>query len=610
MSMTPHAAAEVPSPRLKPIPVNLSSILTDEDARIFRKGVSAAKSRKWKTLNWAISKTAHPTAKDSLRWLRAYRDPNVSFNELNYVITNLNDWPRMTPIRKKAEVKLLRKPSLISNPVAWLEQTEPVSGEGRLALANAYYRQGQMAQGDKWLKYAWRESKLTRDLQRQIYKRHKDRLTPEDHQLRADYLIWLGSRHYEKARGLLSLMPKDQSKVMNARMRINRNARGMDAAIKAVPKSLLNDTGFLYERARWRRRKKDKPYALPVYKQITSPPLSEQGKKKLWTERKIMAYWAIEKKKFKDAYELTQNHGFTRGAQFAEAEFLAGWLALTKLNKADDAFTHFSALRNGVTFPVSLSRAGYWQGRAAEKQGSGAEIYYADAARHVNTYYGMLAAQKLNVSSAYIILPPEPITTFTSLSFDADPRVTAMKLFGEAKSERNYTHFSFYLDDEYDDPAELSLLSQLGASFGFMRPSIRAAKQASRLQTMLTDSGYPLIPAIQKLPAKFDKAFVYAIARQESEFNAKAVSHAKAYGLMQMINGTARSTARRHRISYSRSRMTSDINYSATLGAHHLNDLLKDFDGSYILAAAAYNAGGHRARKWIKTYGDPRKGQI
>ena len=44
--------------------------------------------------------------------------------------------------------------------------------------------------------------------------------------------------------------------------------------------------------------------------------------------------------------------------------------------------------------------------------------------------------------------------------------------------------------------------------------------------------------------------------------------------------------------------MTRDSKYSANLGAHHLHDLLKDYDGSYIMAAVAYNAGPHRVQRW------------
>jgi len=142
-----------------------------------------------------------------------------------------------------------------------------------------------------------------------------------------------------------------------------------------------------------------------------------------------------------------------------------------------------------------------------------------------------------------------------------------MHLLGEIREERYFSTFAFHLDDVLTDQRQLSLLSQLSKDYGYMRPSVRAAKQASRFQTMLTDSGYPFVEEIESLPSKFDIPFVYAIARQESEFEGNVVSSAKAYGMMQMINSTAKATARKHRIPYSVGRLTSDNDYSAKLGA-------------------------------------------
>ena len=79
----------------------------------------------------------------------------------------------------------------------------------------------------------------------------------------------------------------------------------------------------------------------------------------------------------------------------------------------------------------------------------------------------------------------------------------------------------------------------------------------------------------------------------------KARSPAGARGLMQMLPRTAFRTARQLKIPYSRKRLTSDANYNLKLGQAHLATLLKSFDGSYVLALAAYNAGPSRVRKWI-----------
>jgi len=605
------AQAAVPKPRLKPPAPNASEFLSDKDSKRFRKGLRAAKKRHWSDVNHEIKKLDDPVAKDVLRWIRAARDANVPFKDITYVTQNLSDWPRMTGIRAKAEGILFDEPLSSRKTIEWFAGKKPISGEGRAALARAHFKQGNKESGTLWLKSAWRDSKLTRSRQQEIFKHYRGKLTKEDHAVRADHLIWQGRHHFSKAQALLPHMAKSERALMNARMKVATNGSGMDAAIKAVPARYKKDAGLLYERAKWRRRKKTKNYALPVYRDITSPPINEDGKAAVWREKRIMAFWAIQEKKYADAYELSLNHGMTRGAGFAQAEFLAGWLALTKLGQAEKAAKHFETLKNGVSLSVSLSRAHYWHARAAEAMGDpNARAYYADAAALTNTYYGQLAADKVSGRLSQVTLPIEADTAAYEPSFNSDSRIRAMHLLGEAGEERYFSNFAFHLDDVFEDTRELTLLSKLSKDYGFMRPSLRAAKQASRFQSMLTDSGYPIIEEIESLPANFDIPFVYAIARQESEFEFNVVSSAKAYGMMQMINSTAKYTARKHRIPYSVSKLTADRDYSAKLGAHHLHDLLDMFDGSYILAAAAYNAGPHRSKQWIKKYGDPRTGDI
>lgn len=605
------AFANTPTPRLKPIAPNTSSYLVRSDAKLFRSALRSAKSKQWSRVAQAIDQISDPSAKDTLRWIKASKDPGVSFKEMTYIVQTLSDWPRMTTLQSQAENMIFDSRMSSRDTLAWFSGREPVSGEGRAALARAHYESGNTSEGDRWLRLAWRESKLTRDRQKSLFAAYKHKLSPDDHAARADHLIWEGRAHFSKVEGLMGLMRPSQRALMDARMKVSGNRSGMDAAIKRVPQNLLRDPGLLYERARWRRRKVSKEHALPTYHDITSAPISETGKKRVWREKKIMAYWAIEQKKYNDAYRLTQHHGMTRGAGFAEAEFLGGWLALTKLNQPSLAATHFDHMKNGVKTPVSVSRASYWLGRAHESKNSVEKhAHYADASRFSNTFYGFLAGERLGGGNMVVTLPYETDPTYLRSAFEADPRVKAMRLLGEAQEERYFTQFAFHLDDVLATPEHLTLLAGLSRSFGYMKPSLRAAKQASRFQGMLTESGYPMPQAIMSLPNKFDKAFVLAIARQESEFNYKAVSHAKAYGLMQMINATARSTARRHRIPYNRARMTTDISYSANLGALHLHDLLDDYKGSYIMAAVAYNAGPRRVKQWNAAYGDPRKGEI
>jgi soluble lytic murein transglycosylase len=101
-------------------------------------------------------------------------------------------------------------------------------------------------------------------------------------------------------------------------------------------------------------------------------------------------------------------------------------------------------------------------------------------------------------------------------------------------------------------------------------------------------------------------ALIYAIARQESEFNTGAVSPAGARGLLQLMPQTAQSLAGQSGLTYSAERLTNDVAFNAQLGSQFLAEQLGRFDGSYVLTFAGYNAGPSRARQWMEKYGDPR----
>lgn len=102
------------------------------------------------------------------------------------------------------------------------------------------------------------------------------------------------------------------------------------------------------------------------------------------------------------------------------------------------------------------------------------------------------------------------------------------------------------------------------------------------------------------------QALVYAIARQESEFNPTAISKAGARGILQLLPTTAKALAKKYSITWSPKKLSSDASYNATLGAYFLSEQLERFNGSYILTLIGYNAGSRRVNEWIERYGDPR----
>ncbi|NQV54939.1 MAG: lytic transglycosylase domain-containing protein, partial [Rhodospirillales bacterium] len=161
-------------------------------------------------------------------------------------------------------------------------------------------------------------------------------------------------------------------------------------------------------------------------------------------------------------------------------------------------------------------------------------------------------------------------------------------------------------------------LSQLGSTPGWMAETARLAADVGRpdLAVLVAKSalaqgiglvatGYPVLPR-SHIQVSLESPFIHAVIRQESAFYQEAVSHAGAQGLMQLMPRTARRVAKMNSIPYRLGRLTEDAAYNMRLGQTFLRELLNEFDGSYVLALAAYNAGPGRARSWMKRNGDPR----
>ena len=108
-------------------------------------------------------------------------------------------------------------------------------------------------------------------------------------------------------------------------------------------------------------------------------------------------------------------------------------------------------------------------------------------------------------------------------------------------------------------------------------------------------------------PKAPETALIHAIIRQESLFDAGAVSPSGALGLMQLMPATARSVAGKMKIKkFSTTLLTADPRTNVALGSNYLAELVDKFDGSYVMAIAGYNAGPGRVNGWLSENGDPR----
>ena len=144
--------------------------------------------------------------------------------------------------------------------------------------------------------------------------------------------------------------------------------------------------------------------------------------------------------------------------------------------------------------------------------------------------------------------------------------------------------------------------------WGYPEISVRLAKSLGYDGVPMPQFSNPVItlPAYVGPGSAPDPALVHGLIRQETEFDAYAVSSAGARGLMQMMPASAKVAARQAKLPYRPDALIGDTVYNMQLGMTEYRVHLDRYGGSLILAAASYNAGPGNARKWVAANGDPR----
>ena len=598
------------APSLKPQMVAASDVIASRDAALLRDGLQAVDRADWFEVRQAASQIRDTTARDILTWYRARRDWRMSFDEMDRALTRLGGWPETAEIRARTEEVMALSTLDARARVAWFENHGGAkSGPGHIVYAKALDALGRDEEAMVEVRKAWHGRTLPKEVSQTTYSKYKNKLTQADHRKRVDFLLW--TRQTTAAGRMKSLLTPDWQALLDARSKLIRRARGVDRAVDAVSGELQDHPGLMFDRAEWRRRARMTDRVVPLLREINGVDVPAAGRGRLWKARHPQARVALKNGDWRLAYELAAPHGMTSGRDFAEAEWTAGWIALRHLDDPARGLKHFEALETGVSTPISLSRAHYWMGRAHEALENEAEAQtaYAKAAEYRFSYYGQLAAEKV-MESTIDLQSSDEVTEEDRNNFQSRSLVRAMRLFAENGWDAAFRKFAYHLDAQLTRPQDFELLAEIGREYHYADIGVRGAKAGLAKGVVAPDAAYPVVEyALLKEP-QVERSLMLALSRQESEMNPAAISHANARGLMQFIPRTAQLEARRQGLPFRTSWLTDDPGYNMTLGGAHLDTLLNKFNGSYIMTAAAYNAGASRPQRWIGEYGDPRAGEI
>jgi soluble lytic murein transglycosylase len=539
-------------------------------------------------------------------WIRfTTRGEPAEFEEIATFIDQNPDWPKMGMLRIRAEGTIDANVAT-HRIIDWLSRHQPLTATGAQWLAMAYLDAGEKALAQRVVRRAWAEKNFSAKLERRFYKRFRKMLRAVDHSRRLDRLLWVGRTW--AARRMLRRVANADRDLAVARIRLRRFSGGVDWAVRRIPKARLNDLGFVYERLKWRRRKGRTAEAIALLHGL--PKILPQPKL-WWRERGTLARRALRKGHITQAYNLARGHHQTEGAAYADAEWLAGWIALRFLKDAKSATVHFERLWGKVAYPVSLARAAYWAGRAAEADGRAeqAKEWYGKASQYFTTFYGQLAMGRIG-SGSPTPLPNAPGADKKTINtFLARDVVRGAKLIARSQEKTHLRAFVRHLSRRATNPVEHTLIAEIALRAAYPNIALRAAKHALLKNVYLIKAGWPREPLPQD-QLGIEPGLLLGLMRQESAFDQRAVSWAGARGLMQLMPATAKEVARGLNLPFSRRRLLDDKYYNLTIGTAYLSEVLSTFGGTYVLAVAGYNAGPNRVKSWLRGFGDFRTGQI
>jgi soluble lytic murein transglycosylase len=585
--------------------------LSDKDFEITKVVFDYVDRKQWKLALSDAQKMQDKTIYTLVNWMYLIdTQSGASFNEYIAFIKNHKDWPRINRIKYLAEHKINFDNNSPSSIIEYFSNNPPLSGFGRLRLAEAFLENNQTEKARNLVKDGFKDAELSKNDLKYFSKIFKKFLTHQDYVLRADYFAY--EAKYKDLKDTIYYLNPDYQKLYNARAALFTK-RSADNLISQVPQSLKEDPGLIYDRIKWRRKKARFDDALTLMNQSASDSLMRN--EYLAKERLSVARDKISDKEYKVAYEILKDHRLNEGADYAEIEWHLGWLALSFTNQTDLALNHFLKMNAAVSYPISKARAAYWIGRTYKKLGqtNQSNTWFRTGSQYGATFYGQLSHIELNEKRFSI----NNNFKFSEDKYEefkkSNPLAKSVIVLKELNRSRYTKDILRHLGDAEQNRTfeEISMAGVLAQEIERLDFAIQIAKNASYKNLNFLEISFPRIevPKQVKNQKILDSSVILALIRQESEFDTSANSRVGAKGLMQIMPATARLLSKVTNVEFSREKLTKDKDYNLALGSYYISDLDVLF-GSHYLAFAAYNAGPHRVEKWIKTYGDPRRKQI
>lgn len=595
---TPAPAA----PAAQPLPTSLPAVSDD-----FAAALALVTGGNFADAYAAAAKLKSDVERRTVEWAAIYYGNGaIPYDQVRAFEKDAPDFVSAGVFETRIEQALLKADAPDDMLIAALAGSTPNTLDAQIALAKAYANEGKADRATAIARDLWVNNVLDPATEKKVLGALGSLLTAKEHWARAERLM-MDDRTSAVER-LFPFMTPAQKSLAVARNAVSRDDASAKALLDKVDPAYKTNPIYYFSRAQRAREAQLWDDAIAyLNKGQANDPVAEDW----WYERRTLIRQLLSAGDAKRAYAAAADYTSGPEGRLVEARFHAGWIALSFLNDPKSAVKHFEAEAKLSTLPDSVTQANYWLGRAEAALGDakGAKAAYTAAASYGTIYYGLLARGELGLKP--VELRDMPSTEGSETAFNGRPVVQAIGLLmAQNQNDMAGALLRNLAQTQLKTGGELVLAARLAQKIDAHHLAIAIADIADKRGTPLDLFSFPKDGLPTTKLADIDMAAVYAITRTESRFQTDAVSSSGAKGLMQLMPTTAKEAAKKLGVAYSATKLTSDPEYNAQLGSSYLADQLQTYNGSLLLAAAAYNAGAGNTNKWIAAFGDPRQANV
>lgn len=545
---------------------------------------------------------------------------NVDFSDISRFVTDNPFYPNIANIERNVEKIAIKNDVPYEKSSYYFDSNPAGTTKAKIFLLGSKIKFLQRFKGDKaqerllkeeirqLMSDIWVKEDFSEEQEADFLRQYKDQLTENDYVKRINRLLWEGAT--AKAQKNMQFVDEDNKKLFNAIIKIQSFPRYIDQIILSVPRWLRSNEVLSYRRALWYKSKGRVDDLIDV---ILDLPKEIENPEEWWSLRHLYAREMLKKKEYKLAYLLAAKNALSpEDPHFWEAQWTSGWIALRFLDEPEEAYKHFEKLYNNVVQPVTIARASYWLGMASLAMGdkNKAIEWYKVAAQYPTFFYGQLAINKHRTLDSInargdIILPEDPEITPQDMKAISNSKAARIAYLLEITGDSTNAEKIFkYIVINAETKGQVAVIMKVINETGNRYLDATISRSAAKKNVFFIKDKFQIVEEVYN---DEHAPLVHAIIKQESGFAPLAVSRVGALGFMQLMPGTAKLVTKNLGISYDQRKLTQDIGYNVKIGTSYMKSLLDRFDGSTILAIAAYNAGPNNSQRWINEFYDPRK---